>query len=140
MRDVADLVDRVGTGERAQRVSHELEILALFDRCRSLHRAVLLLLSQQGLVHEAIILGRPLFTDSLALAELAAADDARRGSLAVGWALKSEQQLRAYFLDRRSRGHDADAELQASDRRQRRILEYAADHGYGRSTGSPTTT
>jgi hypothetical protein len=80
MREVADLVDRVGAGERTERIWHELEILALFDRCRSLHRAVLVLLSHDGFVHEAVMLGRPLFTDSLALAELAAVDEKRRGS------------------------------------------------------------
>ena len=39
MREVAELVDRIGT-KRGERIWHELEILALFDRCRSLHRGV----------------------------------------------------------------------------------------------------
>jgi hypothetical protein len=56
IHDVADLVDQIGAG-RAERVWHELEILALFDRCRSLHRATLLLL-EQGFVHEAVMLDR----------------------------------------------------------------------------------
>jgi hypothetical protein len=56
MHDVADLVDQIGAG-RAERVWHELEIRALFDRCRSLHRATLLLL-EQGFVHEAVMLDR----------------------------------------------------------------------------------
>ena len=131
MREAADLADQVGVGVRTERVWHELEILALFDRCRSLHRAALLLLSHGGHVHEAVILGRPLFTDSLALTELAAADSTRRGSLVCGWALSSEQHLRGYFLDRRSRGHDVEAELRASSERQAKVEEYAATHGYG---------
>jgi hypothetical protein len=137
MREVADLVDRVGAGERTERIWHELEILALFDRCRSLHRAVLLLLSHDGFVHEAVILGRPLFTDSLALAELAAVDDTRRGSLVVGWALNSEKHLQGYFLERRSRGDDVEDELRAGAERERQIRQYAADHGYSTEHWQP---
>jgi hypothetical protein len=128
MHDVADLVDQIGAG-RAERVWHELEIRALFDRSRSLHRATLLLL-EQGFVHEAVMLDRPLFTDSLALAELAAADDERRGSLFVGWALGGLQQLMGYFLDRRSRGHEVAGELEALAERKREVEKYARDHGY----------
>jgi hypothetical protein len=128
MGRVADLVDRIGRG-RAERVWHELEILALFDRCRSLHRGVLLLLSE-GLVHEAVILGRPLFTDCLALAELANVDEKRRGSLVVGWALASWLHMKGHFLDRRSRGHDVTAELEALAEREREVRRYALDHGY----------
>jgi hypothetical protein len=128
MRDVAALVDRIGT-ERAERVWHQLEILALFDRCRSLHQAVLLLLSE-GFVHEAVILGRPLFTDSLALAELAGLDEKQRGSLVVGWALGSWAQMKGYFLDRRARGHDVEAELEAIAERELEVEKYARQHGY----------
>jgi hypothetical protein len=135
MHDVADLVDRIGT-ERAERVWHELEILGLFDRCRSLHRAVLLLL-EHGFVHEAVMLNRPLFTDSLALAELAAADDKRRGSLVVGWALGSWRQLRGYFLDRGSRGHDVAAEVEALAKREGEVKKYARDHGYNTKHWQP---
>jgi hypothetical protein len=135
MHDVADLVDQIGAG-RAERVWHELEIRALFDRCRSLHRATLLLL-EQGFVHEAVMLDRPLFTDSLALAELAAADDERRGSLFVGWALGGLQQLMGYFLDRRSRGHEVAGELEALAERKREVEKYARDHGYSTKHWQP---
>jgi hypothetical protein len=137
MRDVADVADDVGAGERSERIWHELEILALFDRCRSLHRGVLLLLSQETFVHEAVILVRPLFTDSLALAEFAAVDERRRGSLVVGWALWSEQQMRAFFLDRRSRGHDVAAELERIAEREGWIRKYALNRGYGTQRWQP---
>jgi len=47
---------------------HYLDFLALFDRCRSMLGAVRLLLEHDA-SHEAIVLCRPLLTDSLALAE-----------------------------------------------------------------------
>jgi hypothetical protein len=136
MHATADLVDGVGTGQRAEAIWHQLEILALFDRCRSLHRAVLALLSQ-GFVHEAVILDRPLFTDSLALGEFAAVDDERRGSLVVGWALGSLQHLKAYFLDRQSRGHESEAELRAITERETQVEQYARDHGFGTRRWQP---
>jgi hypothetical protein len=83
------------------------------------------------------MLNRPLFTDSLALAELAAADDKRRGSLVVGWVLGSLQQFRAYFLDRRSRGLDVEDDLKALGEREREATKYARDHGYGTKHWQP---
>jgi hypothetical protein len=63
-------------------------VLALFDRCRSLLGAIRLLLAH-GFVHEAVMLGRSLFTDSLMLAEYASADERRRVELVIGWSIAS---------------------------------------------------
>jgi hypothetical protein len=64
------------------------------------------LLLSEGFGHEAVALGRPLFVNSLALRELAAADDKRRGSLMVGWVLAGIQDLENYWRDQAARGHD----------------------------------
>jgi hypothetical protein len=135
MDKVDALVDSMGIG-KVQRERHELEIIALFDRCRSLHRAVHLLLAQ-GFTHEAVILGRPLFIDSLALAEFAAVDEKQRGSLAVGWMLKSLQHLEGYWLDRQSRGDDVTYELAHMERQRRELQEYASSRGYGTQHWQP---
>jgi hypothetical protein len=63
-------------------------VLALFDRCRSLLGAIRLRLAH-GFVHEAVMLGRSLFTDSLMLAEYASADERRRVELVIGWSIAS---------------------------------------------------
>ena len=110
--------------------------MALFDRCRSLHRAVHLLL-YEGFTHEAVILGRPLFIDSLALAEFAAVDEKQRGSLAVGWMLASIQHFEGYWLDRQSRGHDVTYELAHMERQRREFQEYASSRGYGTQRWQP---
>lgn len=128
MDKVTNLVDAISVG-RSERVWHELEILALFHRCRSLHSAVRLLLSQ-GFTHEAVMLGRPLFMDSLALAEFAAVDEKRRGSLAVGWVLASLQRLEHYFRDQESRGHDVSAEIEQLGKRRHEVLTYASEQGF----------
>jgi hypothetical protein len=133
-----DKVDRL-VGSMAGKFDgepYELEIAALFNRCRSLHTAVHLLLAQ-GFTHEAVILGRPLFIDSLALAEFAAVDEKQRGSLAVGWMLKSLQHLEGFWLDRQSRGDDVTYELAHMERQRREIQEYASSRGYGTSHWQP---
>lgn len=83
MTRVSLLAGSLGGGEHSDRPPYDVEVLALFDRCRSLLGAVRLLLAH-NFVHEAVMLGRPLFTDSLALAEFAAVDERRRGELVVG--------------------------------------------------------
>jgi hypothetical protein len=130
--ELMDKVDRlVGSmGGKFQGEPHELEIAALFNRCRSLHSAVHLLLAQ-GFTHEAVILSRPLFIDSLALAEFAAVDEKQRGSLAVGWMLKSLEHLEGYWHDQQSRGDDRTYELAHMERQRREIQEYASSRGYG---------
>jgi hypothetical protein len=138
---VLELMDKVDAlvgsmGGKFDGERYELEIAALFNRCRSLHTAVHLLLAQ-GFIHEAVILGRPLFIDSLALAEFAAVDEKQRGSLVVGWMLKSLQYLEGFWLDRQSRGDEVTYELAHMERQRRELQEYASSRGYGTSHWRP---
>jgi hypothetical protein len=68
--DVAALAAQPGTGEVSEQPRHTLEMVALFDRCRGLYGAVRLL-AQRGFGQEALILARPMFTESLMLLEVA---------------------------------------------------------------------
>ena len=129
MDEVGRMVDELGGENPGDRPRHDTEILALFDRCRSLHASIRILL-EQGFVHEAIILGRPLFTDSLALAEFADGSDHDRGSLAVGWILDSIQSLERYYVVSRASGADVWSELTKIGDQRREVQEYAARCGY----------
>jgi hypothetical protein len=129
MDKVNDLANAISVG-RSERMWHELEMRAVFHHCQRLHAAVRLLLSE-GFTPEAMPLGRPLFVNSLALEELAAADEKRRGFLMVGWVLAGIQDLENYFRDRQSRGYDVSQEMgQIADRR-RETLGYASTLGFG---------
>jgi hypothetical protein len=129
MDKVTDLANVISVS-RSERVWHELEMLALFRHCQRSHEAVRSLLSE-GFSHEAVTLGRPLFVNSLALQELAAADEKRRGSLMVGWVLAGIQDLENYFRDRESRGDDVSEEMEQIAERRREVVGYASKRGFG---------
>jgi hypothetical protein len=133
---VSLLVGSLGGGEQGDRPPYDVEVLGLFDRCRSLLGAIRLLLAH-NFVHEAIMLGRPLFTDSLALAEFAAVDAKRRAELVVGWALGSLTDLEAIFRHARSPEEDASDELAAVRRRRADLHAYARDNGLGTKQWRP---
>jgi len=78
----SEMNDALRKGKKVEGPPSYASVVALFDRCCSLLGAIRVLL-HYDFVHEAIILARPLFTDSLALAEIAAADDRGRDELAV---------------------------------------------------------
>jgi hypothetical protein len=80
LKRVRRLLGSIGGGEIRELLTHYVGIIALFDRSRNLFAAIHVLL-REGFPHEAMILARPLLTDSLALQELAAADEERRRSL-----------------------------------------------------------
>jgi hypothetical protein len=61
-------------------------VVAPFDRWRSLLGAIRLLIAH-NFAHEAVMLGRALFTDSLTLAEYAARDERGRAELVIGWSM-----------------------------------------------------
>jgi hypothetical protein len=122
------LVGSLGGGQLRELPRHYLEILALFDRCRSLLGAVQLLL-RSGFPEEAMMLGRPLLTDSLALAELAAADEKRRAELAIGWELATIADLRGANLEGKAQGHDVEEQLSGLDRYRAWWEEYASSRG-----------
>jgi hypothetical protein len=104
-------------------------MLAVFHHCARLHAAMRLLLSE-GFGHEAVALGRPLFVNSLALRELAAADDKRRGSLMVGWVLAGIQDLENYWRDQAARGHDVSKEMEQIAERRSEAFGYASTRGF----------
>lgn len=125
---VGELAMRVGSGEAVELHRHDLEAVALFDRCRSTFAAVRVLLRHQ-LAHEAVMLGRPLFTESLTLAELAASDDTRRVEVVVGWALHNLADIDGMYREAASRGDDVSEELSAITDRRAQLEEYARRHG-----------
>jgi hypothetical protein len=99
--EVAEVAGNVGGGAIVARLPHEREILALFDRCRSLFGAVRLLakVEDPDYGQEAVILARPLITESLMLMELAAADETQRVELVVGWDLASLDDLEGLWRE-----------------------------------------
>jgi hypothetical protein len=118
----------VGGGALVERPRHDLDVLALFDRCRSTLGAIHLLLLE-GFVHEAVLLGRPLFTESLMLAELASVDPTRRAELVVGWQTAGLASFRGMVLEARSSGDDVTDELVRLDARKAELERYAARLG-----------
>jgi hypothetical protein len=126
VRKVAAALGDPGPTERPR---HSLEVLALVDRCRSMLVATHLLL-ERGFVHEAVMLGRPLFTDSLMLAEYAAANETRRVELVMGWSIASLGAVEGLFRDaRRLRGKDVAAALTGLAERRKAHEDYARRHG-----------
>src|SRR5262245_3311648 len=109
---------------------HDADVLALFDRCRSMLGAIRLLL-WQDFVHEAVLLGRPLFNDSLTLAELARVEYSRRAELVIGWKMASLADLEGVALHQQSRGDDATEELQWIAEQRAQVEEYARRLGVG---------
>jgi hypothetical protein len=83
------------------------------------------------------MLGRPLFTDSLALPEFAAVDERRRGELVVGWASGSLSELEAIIRHAHSPGEDVSDELVALGRRRAGLEAYARSNGFGTKQWRP---
>jgi hypothetical protein len=110
LTEVSVLAGGLGGGAVGEYPKHDLAVMALFDRCRSMFGAIQLLLSRD-FVHEAVLLGRPLFTDSLILVELAALDAKGRAELVLGWSLASLADFEGIYRDAQTRGDDVDAEL-----------------------------
>jgi hypothetical protein len=75
-------------GEPAEMPGYYLDVIAIYDRCRSMFGGLRTLLSTDY-SHEAAVLAGPLFIDSLIMAELAAADEPRRVQLVVGLEMQS---------------------------------------------------
>lgn len=112
LNEVALVAGKLGGGEVRERPRHHLEIVALYDRCRSTFGAVRLL-AQAGFGQEAVALGRSVFTESLMLMELAEADELRRIELVVGWSLASVDDLTGVLREAEARGDDVTEELEA---------------------------
>jgi hypothetical protein len=132
--EVLNLVSRVShltgpiAGEEARELPrHYLELMALYDRCRSLLAAIRTLI-EAGFVHEAWMLNRPLVTDSLALAELASSDETRRAELLVGWERKSLANMRGIMLEAEAQdGIGEPGIVKWLDKRSAEVDEYARE-------------
>ena len=127
LTEIGELAGRFGHGA-VERPRHDLEALALFDRCRSTFGAIRLLL-EHDFAQEAVILGRPLFTESLMLAEFAAANETRRIELVIGWSLEGLGNLEGIVKEAAARGDDASEELQDIARQRDELKGYARRHG-----------
>jgi len=105
--------------------------MALFDRCRSMLGAVHLLVVR-GFAHEALMLCRPLLTDSLALAEIAMADEQGRAKLAVRWELAGLASIEGAVEEGARQGHDMAEQADAIRRRREQLDAYAKRNGFRR--------
>ena len=118
----------IGDEAPVERLYHQHEVGTLFDRCRGMLGAVLVLLDK-GFVQEAAMCCRPLFVDTLALAEIAAADDKRRISLVVGRQLDAIADVEGIFREMQARGDKKVVKnLEHMAERRRRVEEYARRH------------
>jgi hypothetical protein len=126
---VSEIAAAIGDAEPVERPTHEYEVATLFDRCRGMFNAALLLLAKE-FVHEAAIFCGPLFVDSLALAEIADADASRRVELIVGRRLAALADVDDLFREMQAHGDDdvSDAIARLPDAR-RDVEEYARRHG-----------
>jgi hypothetical protein len=84
-------------GEPSEMPGYYLDVIATYDRCRSMFGGLRTLLSAD-FSHEAAVLAGPLFVDSLVLAELAAADQPRRAELVVGLELQGIRDTEGIVL------------------------------------------
>ena len=139
--EIRDLLTQTSTvagsiGLEGERARHEVDIGALFDRCRSTFGAIRVLLSY-SFVHEAVILARPLFTDSLVLAELAAASEERRVEIVAGWMLKGSFEAEMLFEKMDAAGRDVAEQLQTVAEFRRSVERYARRHGVGTAHWEP---
>lgn len=114
----------------------EAYAVALHFRCHSLLKAAHLLL-REGYVHEAAILGRPLFSDSLLLAELADSDPITRGSLVVGMSLDGIARHEKYLRAREDEGVDVSAERKRLAEARRGEEQFAREQGYSTKHHEP---
>jgi hypothetical protein len=126
---VSRLVDSVDR-EPAGRPGYHLDSMAMFDRCWSLLGAIHLLL-RGGFTHEAMILARPLLTDSVALMEIAAADEQTRAKRRVGRELHALEEWEGTVREgARLTGEDVDARLEAFARKRRSLEAYCRRLGF----------
>lgn len=86
-------------------------------------------LLDNGFVQEAAMFCRPMFVHSLALAEIAAADEKRRISLVVGRQLDAIADIEGIFREMQARGDEQVVKnLEHMAERRRRVEKYARRH------------
>jgi hypothetical protein len=138
LRDLLNEVGKVsrGVGREFEAAPHEVAIVSLFDRGRSTFGAVRVLL-EHDFAHEAVVLGRSLFTESLMLAELARVDEPRRVDLVMSWWLDGLASLEGIVGEGISHDDDGDNHLAAIATRRAELQSYRADRGSGRARRFP---
>jgi len=125
LQEVADMAAAIGDEAPVERFYHLHEVGTLFDRCRGMFAAVLVLLDN-GFVQEAAVFCRPMFVDSLALTEIAAADEKRRISLVAGRQLDAIADIEGIFREMQARGDDEVVKnLEHMAERRRKVEAYA---------------
>jgi len=127
--EVAAMAAKVGGGnllESRPEYREHLEVLAIYDRCRSTFGAVRLL-AMHGFGQEAVPLGRSLFTESLMLMELAEANKRRRAELVIGWSLATADDLEGVFREAAAGGEDPADELKAVAKLRADLKEFARE-------------
>jgi hypothetical protein len=125
--DIAAVAAKLGGGEVRERPRHHLEIIALYDRCRSTFGAVRLL-AQAGFGQEAVALGRSIYTEALMLMELAQAAEPRRVELVIGWSLASVDDLTGILREGEAHGQEVAEELAVMESLRASLEEYARRH------------
>jgi hypothetical protein len=125
LNDVAEAATRIG--QPGRRKWHELEVLAIFDRCRSTLDAAHLL-AENGFGQEALALTRDLFSASLMLTEIASVDEPKRVELVVGWWLAGADDLTGAMVQAHA-DEEATAMQTGMRSASRKIEEYARSVG-----------
>lgn len=110
----------------------EGEVAMVWSRARGLFAAARCLLDQ-GLVHEAAILTRPLFEDSLVLTEMASVSQEGRVAIAVSRKLDALARLEGIFRRMEKRGEGVEGNMAYIAQRSSALRTYARRSGV--STG-----
>lgn len=127
MDEVTRLVGSIGIAPRESTWA-DASAAIIFDRCRGLFSAVYLLV-REGFAQEAMLFGRPLLTDSLALQEFADADARRRSELALRWELATLADLDGVWLEGQAQGRDVAEMLRLQRDRRNALQKQAASEG-----------
>lgn len=127
--DLDALLKEIGSaahtvGGHAEVRPHYHEVLVIYDRCRGLFKAVHTLV-RAGLGEEALILTRPMFTESLMLMNIAAADEPTRLGRLARWSLASLDDFAGVMREGEARGRDESESLANIAKRRATIVEYA---------------
>jgi hypothetical protein len=119
--DIRAVAHRVG-GDVSRPPDYH-EVITIYDRCRGLLNAVHTL-TREGLGEAALILTRPMFTESLMRMEIAAADEPTRLVQLARWSLSSLNDLAGVMYEGQSRGRDETQSLANIEARREQINKY----------------
>ena len=135
VRDVAASISAPGV----ERPTHYGPIMQLYSRLRDTYDAMLDLIARR-FGHEATILARPLFTESLMLGELAAVGEPDRATLVIGWWMRSLTDLEGMYDLAERLGDDKtilSMQRELLKSRRQEFQRYARRRGAGTKTWKP---